>query len=76
MWELFTCGQQPYQEIPFDEIATSLAAGTRLGQPYNCPDELYSIMFSCWAQEVMERPQTAQLQKAIEDFSQQLRKYI
>jgi hypothetical protein len=76
MWELFTCGQQPYQEIAFEEMAAALAAGTRLGQPYNCPDELYSIMFSCWNQEVMERPQTGQLQKAIDEFSQQLRKFI
>jgi serine/threonine protein kinase len=50
MWELFTCGQQPYLEIPFEEMATALAAGTRLGQPYNCPDELYSIMYSTWHQ--------------------------
>ncbi|KAI6226908.1 Tyrosine-protein kinase RYK [Aphelenchoides besseyi] len=76
MWELFTCGQQPYQEISFDEMPSSLAAGTRLGQPFNCPDELYAIIYSCWHQEVMERPTTAQLQKALDDFSQQLRKYI
>lgn len=76
VWELFTCGQQPYQEIPFEDIAASLAAGTRLGQPYNCPDDLYSIMYSCWHNDVLERPQPVQLQKAIEDFSQRLRKYI
>lgn len=57
-------------------MSSALAAGTRLGQPYNCPDEMYSIMYSCWHQEVLERPQTQQLQKAIEEFSQQLRKFI
>ncbi|KAI6243719.1 Tyrosine-protein kinase RYK [Aphelenchoides fujianensis] len=76
IWELFTCAQQPYQEIPADEMAAALAAGTRLGQPFNCPDELYAILYSCWHLDVMERPTTVQLQKALDEFSTQLRKYI
>jgi hypothetical protein len=76
IWELFTCGQQPYQEIAFEEMPAALAAGTRLGQPFNCPDDLYAIMYSCWNMEVFERPTPAQLQHSLEDFSQQLRKYI
>jgi serine/threonine protein kinase len=40
MWELFTCGQQPYSEIDAEDIQLALAGGTRLQQPYNCPDEM------------------------------------
>jgi RYK receptor-like tyrosine kinase len=48
LWELFTCGQQPYGEMPTDEFAQAiLYAGLRLSQPYNCPDELYAIMAQC-----------------------------
>lgn len=40
MWELFTCAQQPYFEIEPEEVQLELEQGVRLGQPYNCPDEL------------------------------------
>lgn len=76
IWELFTCGQQPFGECNPEEMTSILQTGTRLGQPYNCPDELYQIMYSCWNAAPLDRPTTAQLQQQLEDFGQQLRKYI
>uniref|UniRef100_A0AAF5PMS1 Protein kinase domain-containing protein n=3 Tax=Wuchereria bancrofti TaxID=6293 RepID=A0AAF5PMS1_WUCBA len=40
LWELLTCGQQPYPEIDPDEMTAYLECGKRLSQPYSCPDEL------------------------------------
>ncbi|CAD5227544.1 unnamed protein product [Bursaphelenchus okinawaensis] len=76
MWELFTCGQQPFVDCNSEEIPSILQTGTRLGQPYNCPDEMYSIMYSCWNQAPLERPTTGQLQQNLDEFAQQLRRYI
>ncbi|CAD5234766.1 unnamed protein product [Bursaphelenchus xylophilus] len=76
MWELFTCGQQPFVDCNPEEIPSILQTGTRLGQPYNCPDEMYSIMYSCWNQAPLERPTTSQLQQNVDEFAQQLRRYI
>uniref|UniRef100_A0A914CYF8 Uncharacterized protein n=2 Tax=Acrobeloides nanus TaxID=290746 RepID=A0A914CYF8_9BILA len=76
MWELFTCAAQPFAEIEPDEMRMVLEAGTRLGQPYNCPDDLYGIMYNCWHFEPLERPSPAQLLQALERFTDQLRKYI
>ena len=38
MWELFTCGQQPFAEIDGEDMQLALAGGSRLSQPYNFPD--------------------------------------
>lgn len=40
MWELFTAAKQPFIEIEPEEILEALQKGTRLSQPYNCPDDL------------------------------------
>ncbi|VDN33899.1 unnamed protein product [Gongylonema pulchrum] len=40
LWELFSCGQQPYMDVDPDELASNLERGKRLAQPYNCPDEM------------------------------------
>ncbi|KAI1718803.1 protein tyrosine kinase domain-containing protein [Ditylenchus destructor] len=76
LWELFTCGQMPFSNIDPEDMQIAIASGTRPSQPYNCPDEFYAIMFSCWHHDPLERPSTSQLMGAINDFSSQLRKYI
>ncbi|KAE9548688.1 hypothetical protein FO519_008100 [Halicephalobus sp. NKZ332] len=76
MWELFTCAQQPYFEIEPEEVQAELEQGVRLGQPYNCPDELYGAMYCCWNREALKRPTTGQLLKLLEDFNAELKKYI
>uniref|UniRef100_A0AC35FAI9 Protein kinase domain-containing protein n=1 Tax=Panagrolaimus sp. PS1159 TaxID=55785 RepID=A0AC35FAI9_9BILA len=76
LWELFTCAQQPFSDIEPEEMLAELEQGIRLGQPYNCPDELYGAMYCCWQREALQRPTTGQLLKVLDDFNVQLRKYI
>uniref|UniRef100_A0A7E4WCU5 Protein kinase domain-containing protein n=1 Tax=Panagrellus redivivus TaxID=6233 RepID=A0A7E4WCU5_PANRE len=77
MWELFTSAQQPLYEIEPEEYYTEMFEhGIRLGQPYNCPDELYGAMYSCWDVDPLGRPTPSQLLKLLEDFSKTLRRYI
>jgi len=42
--------------------ATELVAkGVRLAQPPKCPNDIYSLMLRCWAQESAQRPTFAEL---------------
>ncbi|MCP9263294.1 Tyrosine-protein kinase RYK [Dirofilaria immitis] len=76
LWELLTCGQQPYLETDPDELAMILQRGKRLSQPYNCPDELYGLMYCCWQLDYRDRPTTKQLLIALREFNFQLLQYI
>uniref|UniRef100_A0A1I7VQ08 receptor protein-tyrosine kinase n=1 Tax=Loa loa TaxID=7209 RepID=A0A1I7VQ08_LOALO len=76
LWELLTCGQQPYPEIDPDEMVTILERGKRLPQPYSCPDELYGLMYCCWQLDYRDRPTTQQLLIALREFNLQLLQYI
>uniref|UniRef100_A0A915PNG9 Protein kinase domain-containing protein n=1 Tax=Setaria digitata TaxID=48799 RepID=A0A915PNG9_9BILA len=76
LWELLSCGQQPYSEIDPEEMATVLKRGKRLPQPYSCPDELYGLMYCCWYLDYRDRPTTEQLMIALQEFNLQLLQYI
>uniref|UniRef100_A0A0R3RSI2 Protein kinase domain-containing protein n=1 Tax=Elaeophora elaphi TaxID=1147741 RepID=A0A0R3RSI2_9BILA len=76
LWELLTCGQQPYPDIDPDEMAIVLERGKRLSQPYSCPDELYGLMYCCWQLDYRDRPTTQQLLIALQEFNLQLLQYI
>ncbi|XP_055389407.1 tyrosine-protein kinase Dnt-like isoform X2 [Condylostylus longicornis] len=76
MWELCTFAKQPYAEVDAFEMELYLRDGYRLAQPYNCPDELFTIMAYCWALSPIERPNFIQLQSCLSDFYSQLTKYV
>lgn len=78
VWEVLSGGWGPYTcpEVEPEEVAASLAAGLRLPQPYNCPDELYGVLFCCWGSHPQSRPTFDQLLVALQDFYSQLTQYI
>lgn len=76
MWELCTLARQPYQEVVNDDMEQFLSEGYRLAQPVNCPDELFAIMAYCWILSSLERPSFGQLQVCLQDFHNQLTRYI
>jgi len=47
LWEIFTCGQRPYEDIRAIDIAQALDSGTRLPQPTICTIDIYMIMVKC-----------------------------
>lgn len=63
-------------EVHPENMTLILISDSRLPQPYNCPDEIFAIMSSCWIYEAIKRPTTAELSRAMSDFSSQLKKYI
>jgi len=47
MWELFTYGQRPYENVRAKDISNLLEKGERLPQPSICTIDVYMIMIKC-----------------------------
>jgi len=47
MWELFTYGQKPYENVRAKDISDLLEKGERLPQPSICTIDVYMIMIKC-----------------------------
>ncbi|XP_050538303.1 tyrosine-protein kinase RYK-like [Daktulosphaira vitifoliae] len=76
LWELLTLCQQPYADIDPFEMSAYLQDGFRLNQPVNCPDELFTVMACCWALAPNERPTFSQLFVFMNEFNNQLVKFV
>ncbi|KAL9924357.1 tyrosine-protein kinase Drl [Glossina fuscipes] len=76
MWEMCTLAKMPYSEIDPYEMEHYLKDGYRLAQPFNCPDELFTIMAYCWASMPAERPTFTQLQICLSEFHTQITRYV
>lgn len=76
LWELLTLCQQPYADIDPFEMSAYLQDGFRLTQPVNCPDELFTVMACCWALAPNERPTFSQLSLFMNEFNNQLVKFV
>ncbi|CAL4062450.1 unnamed protein product [Meganyctiphanes norvegica] len=72
LWELSTCGQQPYAEVVASEMRDYLHDGYRLAQPQHCPPELYKVMAFCWAIRAHDRPHAKLIINFLTDFHQRL----
>jgi hypothetical protein len=47
MWELFTYGQRPYENIRACDMLDNLEKGERLSQPAICTIDVYMILIKC-----------------------------
>ena len=67
--EIYTGGEQPYSGMSTIEVATSTAAGHRMGKHPLVPSTVYNIMLNCWEQNKEERPSFDELVPIFKDFS-------
>ncbi|XP_064638569.1 tyrosine-protein kinase HTK16-like isoform X2 [Lineus longissimus] len=56
LWEMFSYGAQPYEEVAAKEVIAQIDAGERLPQPEKCPDKDYETMNKCWQYNAADRP--------------------
>ncbi|RUS84382.1 hypothetical protein EGW08_007844 [Elysia chlorotica] len=56
LWEMFSYGAAPYEEMTGVEVIKFIEDGNRLGQPLKCPEVVYGTMLRCWSWEPAERP--------------------
>lgn len=76
LWELMTKAQQPFSEVDPFEMEDYLNGGYRLHQPMNCPDQLYSVLVSCWGSQPQERASVQQLYQTLQDLQKQLQQFV
>jgi len=76
MWEVLTRAQQPFPDVDPFEMETYLMEGFRLHQPLNCPDQLYTVMVSCWAHSPHHRASVHTLYTHLVDFNTQLQQFV
>lgn len=53
---MFSFGEPPYGDMRGADVITIVEKGTRLSQPQNCPDNVFTIMSSCWNYAPRDRP--------------------
>jgi len=56
VWELFTYGQRPYENVRARDVPDLLEKGERLPQPHICTIDVYMIMIKCWMLDAESRP--------------------
>ncbi|OWA54961.1 putative Fibroblast growth factor receptor 2 [Hypsibius exemplaris] len=77
LWEIFTLGGKPYPGFPteYRPFVNALQAGSRMERPPQAPQEIYSIMWHCWEDNLKSRPSfdslSAKLLLFLESYSQQ-----
>lgn len=56
VWELFTYGGRPYDNVLARDVPELLENGERLPQPPICSIDVYMIMIKCWMLDAENRP--------------------
>ncbi|XP_071522683.1 tyrosine-protein kinase Src64B-like isoform X1 [Panulirus ornatus] len=56
MMEIITNGVIPYPGMSKQEVMDGIQQGYRMAKPQNCPDNLYELIYSCWAFNPTNRP--------------------
>ena len=64
-WEILTKGRHPYADMPNSDLFDFLNDGRRLAEVAGVPDELNSLMKSCWSKDPNDRPTFVELVQSL-----------
>uniref|UniRef100_A0A0X3PH98 receptor protein-tyrosine kinase n=1 Tax=Schistocephalus solidus TaxID=70667 RepID=A0A0X3PH98_SCHSO len=76
LWEIFTFGKQPYENIETVDIKDHVMKGGRLTQPDICTLDAYMVMVKCWMEDYDSRPTFLELMRLFHDFCQTPGRYL
>ncbi|XP_067144566.1 NT-3 growth factor receptor-like isoform X2 [Centruroides vittatus] len=76
LWEIFTFGKQPWYELSNHEVIQQVTNGKLLSKPSRCPEEVYTIMLSCWHQNPQERIPMSVVNKQIHQITTNEPEYL
>lgn len=68
LWEIWTFGQLPYEELTGREVLEQIELGKRLDMPQGCDQATYAIMHKCWVYERESRATFKILKKELADL--------
>ncbi|XP_054162071.1 hepatocyte growth factor receptor-like [Oppia nitens] len=61
VWEIMTRSAIPYGDIENHSVLSYVKRGGRLPRPYYCPDQLYTLLLTCWSPSPQHRPTFTEL---------------
>ncbi|XP_014767891.1 epidermal growth factor receptor isoform X1 [Octopus bimaculoides] len=76
VWELFTYGQRPYENVRAAHVPDLLEKGERLPQPNICTIDVYMIMIKCWMLDAESRPSFKELEAEFGKMSRDPGRYL
>jgi hypothetical protein len=76
LWELYTFGQRPYENVRAIDLPNLLEKGERLCQPPICTIDVYMLMVKCWTLDAECRPKFTELAEEFEKMLQDPPRYI
>eukprot|EP00049_Salpingoeca_infusionum_P019525 m.362279 g.362279 ORF g.362279 m.362279 type:complete len:974 (+) comp20279_c0_seq1:155-3076(+) len=68
LWELFSLGELPFQELSDKEIIKNVKRGHRLPAPPRSSKDIYKIMMACWTPDPTVRPSFEELQPSLKQI--------
>ncbi|KAF7260764.1 hypothetical protein EG68_05041 [Paragonimus skrjabini miyazakii] len=76
LWEIFTYGRRPYEDVETKEIKDHVMKGGRLTQPEICTLDVYMVMVKCWMEDYESRPTFAELKRTFANFCKTPGRYL
>ncbi|TGZ71661.1 hypothetical protein CRM22_002516 [Opisthorchis felineus] len=76
LWEIFTFGRRPYEEVETKDIKDHVMKGGRLTQPDICTLDVYMVMVRCWIEDAVSRPTFVELQRTFNNFCKTPGRYL
>lgn len=72
LWEIFSHGKVPYEQLDTDTIKENKAQGIHLEKPDTCPDDVYDLMKDCWILNPDNRPQFQTIFERMHHITEQM----
>jgi hypothetical protein len=65
VWEMYSCGTQPYPDYDATLIIDAITRGYRLPRPKMCTRPVYEILMRCWEQNPVDRPKFSAVEQLL-----------
>lgn len=76
LWEIFTFGKRPYENVDTVDIKDHVMKGGRLTQPDICTLDVYMVMVKCWMEDCESRPTFVELMRMFNNFCKTPGRYL
>ena len=69
LWELYTCGGQPYAGFTNQEVIEQIRNLEVLSCPDNCPARMFGLMRGCWEETPSDRPPFSEICSRLREWA-------